>query len=84
MLELVTNNSDVIFSTVTGVITIASLIIAGTKTPDPDTILGKLYKAVEFLSLTIGKAKETGKPEVKPEVKPEEVKVAEGKTEKIE
>jgi hypothetical protein len=46
----------------------------------PDTILGKLYKAVEFLSLTIGKAKETGKPEVKPE----EVKVAEGKTEKIE
>lgn len=84
MLELVTNNSDVIFSTVTGVITIASLIIAGTKTPDPDTILGKLYKAVEFLSLTIGKAKETGKPEIKPEVKPEEVKVAEGKTEKIE
>lgn len=84
MLELVTNNSDVILSTVTGVITIASLIIAGTKTPDPDTILGKLYKAVEFLSLTIGKAKETGKPEVKPEVKPEEVKVAEGKTEKIE
>lgn len=84
MLELVTNNSDVILSTVTGVITIASLIIAGTKTPDPDTILGKLYKAVEFLSLTIGKAKETGKPEIKPEVKPEEVKVAEGKTEKIE
>ena len=80
MLELVTNNSDVILSTVTGVITIASLIIAGTKTPDPDTILGKIYKAVEFLSLTIGKAKETGKPEVKPE----EVKVAEGKTEKIE
>tara|TARA_Y100001937_G_scaffold95013_1_gene128919 strand:+ start:109 stop:351 length:243 start_codon:yes stop_codon:yes gene_type:complete len=80
MLELVTNNSDVIFNTVTGVITIASLIIAGTKTPDPDTILGKIYKAVEFLSLTIGKAKETGKPEVKPE----EVKVAEGKTEKIE
>ena len=80
MLELVTNNSDVILSTVTGVITIASLIIAGTKTPDPNTILGKVYKAVEFLSLTIGKAKETGKPEVNPE----EVKVAEGKTEKIE
>jgi len=79
MLELITNNSDVILSTVTGVITIASLIIAGTKTPDPDTILGKVYKVVEFLSLTIGKAKETGKPEVKTE----EVKVAEGKTEKV-
>tara|TARA_S200002703_G_scaffold159971_1_gene175812 strand:+ start:8213 stop:8455 length:243 start_codon:yes stop_codon:yes gene_type:complete len=80
MLELVTNNSDVILSTVTGVITIASLIIAGTKTPDPDTVLGKIYKAVEFLSLTIGKAKETGKPEVKPE----EVEVIKGTTEKID
>jgi len=49
------------------------------KQPDPDTILGKVYKVVEFLSLTIGKAKETGKPEVKTE----EVKVAEGKTEKV-
>ena len=80
MLELVTNNSDVILSTVTGVITIASLIIAGTKTPDPDTVLGKIYKAVEFLSLTIGKAKETGKPEVKPE----EVEVIKGTTDKVD
>jgi len=80
MLELVTNNSDVILSTVTGVITIASLIIAGTKTPDPNTVLGKIYKAVEFLSLTIGKAKETGKPEVKPE----EVEVIKGTTEKVD
>ena len=80
MLELVTNNSDVILSTVTGVITIASLIIAGTKTPDPDTVLGKIYKAVEFISLTIGKAKETGKPEVKPE----EVEVIKGTTEKVD
>ena len=80
MLELVTNNSDVILSTVTGVITIASLIIAGTKTPDPDTVLGKIYKAVEFLSLTIGKAKETGKTEVKPE----EVEVIKGTTEKVD
>ena len=80
MLELVTNNSDVILSTVTGVITIASLIIAGTKTPDPDTVLGKIYKAVEFLSLTIGKAKEPGKPEVQPE----EVEVIKGTTEKVD
>ena len=86
MLELVTNNSDVIISTVTGVITIASLIIAGTKTPDPDTILGKVYKVVEFLSLTIGKAKETGRPAVlgTQALKPEEVKVAEGTTEKVD
>jgi len=63
MLETITSNADVIFSTITGIITIASIVIAGTKTPDPDTILGKIYKAVEFLSLTIGKAKETGKSE---------------------
>ena len=83
MLETIMSNADVILSTITGIITIASIVIAGTKTPDPDTVLGKIYKAVEFLSLTIGKAKETGKPEVKPEVKPEEVKVAESKTEVI-
>tara|TARA_Y100000401_G_scaffold33620_1_gene25000 strand:- start:786 stop:1034 length:249 start_codon:yes stop_codon:yes gene_type:complete len=79
MLETIMSNADVILSTITGIITIASIVIAGTKTPDPDTVLGKIYKAVEFLSLTIGKAKETGKPEVKPE----EVKVAESKTEVI-
>ena len=80
MLETIMSNADVILSTITGIITIASIVIAGTKTPDPDTVLGKIYKAVEILSLTIGKAKETGKPEVKPE----EVKVAEGKTEKVD
>tara|TARA_R110000824_G_scaffold291409_3_gene479917 strand:+ start:2538 stop:2786 length:249 start_codon:yes stop_codon:yes gene_type:complete len=69
MLENITSNLDVIVSTLTGIITIASIFIAGTRTPDPDTILGKIYKAVEFLSLTIGKAKQTGtKPVVVEEV----------------
>lgn len=54
------SNSDLILSTVTGVVTIASLLVAGTKTPSPDSILGKIYKVLEFLSLTIGKAKDTG------------------------
>ena len=40
--------------------TIASIIVAGTRTPSPDSVMGKIYKAVEFLSLTIGKAKDTG------------------------
>jgi hypothetical protein len=61
MLELVMNNSDVIITTVTGIITIASIIVAGTRTPDPDTILGKLYKVVEIAALNFGKAKDTGK-----------------------
>tara|TARA_R110002124_G_C8894366_1_gene509397 strand:- start:489 stop:683 length:195 start_codon:yes stop_codon:yes gene_type:complete len=63
MLETITNNSDVILTTITGIITIASVLIAGTRTPDPDTFLGKAYKLLEFLSLTIGKAKQTGSKE---------------------
>jgi hypothetical protein len=35
MLDLVMSNLDVIISTVTGIITIASLVVAGTRTPDP-------------------------------------------------
>lgn len=61
MLEMIMSNSDVILSTVTGIVTIASLLVAGTKTPAPDSVMGKIYKVLEFLSLTIGKAKETGK-----------------------
>jgi hypothetical protein len=64
MLETITNNSDVILTTITGIITIASVLIAGTRTPDPDTFLGKAYKLLEFLSLTIGKAKQTGSDKV--------------------
>jgi len=60
MFETIMNNSDVILSTLTGIVTIASIIVAGTRTPSPDTIMGKIYKAVEFLSITIGKAKEKG------------------------
>jgi hypothetical protein len=61
MLDLVMSNLDVIISTVTGIITIASLVVAGTRTPILDTILGKLYKVVEIAALNFGKAKDTGK-----------------------
>ena len=58
---LLFENVEVLIVIVTGIITLASLITAGTKTPDPDTKLGKAYKVVEWLSLTIGRAKENGK-----------------------
>tara|TARA_R100001369_G_scaffold88110_1_gene124205 strand:- start:36 stop:224 length:189 start_codon:yes stop_codon:yes gene_type:complete len=61
MLEVIMSNGDLILTTVTGIVTVTSLIVAGTKTPEPDSILGKIYKVLEFLSLTIGKAKESGK-----------------------
>ena len=60
MLQTIIDNSDVILSTLTGIVTIASIIVAGTRTPSSDTVMGKIYKSVEFLSLTIGKAKEKG------------------------
>ena len=63
MLEMITSNSDLILVTITGIVTITSILVAGTKTPSPDTVLGKIYKVLEFLSLTIGRAKETGRKE---------------------
>ena len=61
MLEIIMSNGDLILTTVTGIVTVTSLIVAGTKTPEPDSVLGKIYKVLEFLSLTIGKAKDSGK-----------------------
>ena len=40
------------------IVLIASLITAGTKTPDPATKLGKVYKVIEVLALVVGRAKE--------------------------
>lgn len=39
------------------VVTIASVICAGTDTPDPKTKIGKAYKIIEILALNFGKAK---------------------------
>jgi len=36
-------------------------MINGTRTPNPSTFLGKIYKMIEWASLTFGKAKQTGK-----------------------
>ena len=44
MIEAILNNQAEIIEAVMGVVVVASLIVAGTKTPDPDTVLGKIYK----------------------------------------
>jgi hypothetical protein len=36
----------------------ASVFTAATKTPRDDEVLGKIYRVVEILALTIGRAKE--------------------------
>tara|TARA_R110002074_G_scaffold327532_2_gene497986 strand:+ start:131 stop:271 length:141 start_codon:yes stop_codon:yes gene_type:complete len=43
---------------VTAIIAIASLVAAVTPTPQGDEFLAKLYKAIDFLALNIGKAKD--------------------------
>ena len=47
-----------IVSTVTLIVTVASLIAASTPTPKDDAMIGKLYKFVDLLALNIGKAKD--------------------------
>ena len=80
MIEAILNNQAEIIEAVMGVVVVASLIVAGTKTPDPDTVLGKIYKLVEWASLTFGKAKQSGA------VVPEkiEVETVEGTVEKVD
>tara|TARA_R110002049_G_scaffold57240_4_gene157136 strand:- start:1252 stop:1497 length:246 start_codon:yes stop_codon:yes gene_type:complete len=60
MIETLLSNQGVIIEAVMSLVVVASLIVAGTKTPDPSTVLGKIYKVVEWASLTFGKTKESG------------------------
>jgi hypothetical protein len=53
--------SPEIIAAVTSIVTVASVVIAGTKTPDPNSALGKVYKVLEWAALNVGKAKQTGK-----------------------
>ena len=52
---------DAILGAVLGVVASASIVINGTKTPNPSSWIGKIYKMIESASLTFGKAKQTGK-----------------------
>lgn len=51
-----------VWAVATTVVTLASLITAGTKTPDPSTPLGKVYKLLELLAIVTDKVKQTGAP----------------------
>jgi len=50
MIELIT--------TLTTIVTVASIIAASTPTPKDDEWIAKLYKFVDLLAVNIGKAKE--------------------------
>lgn len=57
MLDYILSNPERALETVTTVVSVASIITASTETPDPNTILGKMYKILELLALVVGKAK---------------------------
>ena len=58
--ETLWNSRDVIVGAVLGGVAAASMMINATKTPNPGTFLVKIYKMIEWASLTFGKAKQTG------------------------
>jgi len=60
IIQFVTANSDGIIGAITAVVAAASAIAALTPTPKDDTVVGKLYKIVDWLALNVGKAKDKG------------------------
>lgn len=56
----VSENWDGILAVLTGAVALASAIAALTPTPSDDTVVGKLYKLIDWLALNIGRAKEPG------------------------
>ena len=54
---------DAILGGALGVVAAAATIVGGTKTPTPGSWLAKIYKVIEWASLTFGKAKDTGEKE---------------------
>ena len=47
-------------SIVTAVVTVFSVVASLTPTPKKETFLGKLYSAVDFLAINLGKSKDKG------------------------
>lgn len=60
ILNRLMENADQIISVLGSIVILCSIVVAGTKTPDPNTIWGKLYRVVEFLALVVGKTKDKG------------------------
>ena len=50
-------NKEALIGILTGIVAVASAIAALTPTPKDDTIVGKIYKVIDFLALNVGKAK---------------------------
>ena len=51
------DHRDAILAAILGILVTAKFIVALTPTPADDAVIGKLYKLIEWASLTFGKAK---------------------------
>lgn len=58
MINYIVENKEQLFGVITAVIATASAIAALTPTPKDDTVIGKVYKIVDWLALNVFKAKE--------------------------
>lgn len=58
ILEFIQTNQY--FGVVSAVIALASAIAAVTPTPEPGSLLSKVYFVIDFLALNVGKAKDKG------------------------
>lgn len=58
IISYIVTNSDSILGVVTAVVAVASAVAAMTPTPKDDTWVAKIYKAVDWLALNVGKAKD--------------------------
>ena len=67
---------DAILGGALAVVAAAATIVGGTKTPAPGSFLAKVYKMIEWVSLTCGKAKDTGEPK-KEKIVPKKEEVVE-------
>ena len=58
MIDYIIENKEGVLQVITSVIAVASAVAALTPTPKDDTLIGKLYKLVDWLALNIHKAKD--------------------------
>lgn len=49
---------EYVISIVTAVISAASIIAAVTPTPKDDSVIAKIYRAIDLLAVNVGKAKD--------------------------
>ena len=59
IIDAVLNYASVVLDGASKIVLSASVITAMTPTPDPTTLLGKIYQYIEIAALVVGRAKDS-------------------------